>query len=310
MDNNALAKLSAVTRVCQKFTELCEAEKVDLFSAVSALNRLLGNPSPSEPSSQPFRAVIETKQQALTREQADKAKELARIEKAKRLGISPREINLTPTEAKEAKRQFLQSLVSGTHMAPAPTSTPVRVEGVAEATPKQQVTGSKKQVGLRMDPTGSRSTAKTRIDNFRRAALRAFPPAVSDPVGLHLVAYANHWTRLFSQVQSYRNTYEDSGMLDPMRGLPDPKSLFETKKLLLKLVQGLREQSDSPGTYVLQTDIGGSYWNRDQPSADCPSNLTQRLPSLVFNELESAASGKINRSSPSPSRGGKGTGMG
>lgn len=328
MENLSVDKFSAVTRVIQKFTEACREEKISLSEAVSAIVRLVGIGNLDSAllasisqtgniqfgNSVPLKSTpTEAKNIQLSKEQVEKAKELARIEKAKRLGISPKEVNLTPQEAKEAKANYRLKLAgqqtsNSSRVAPtdatknkakAPTPVPDSgKEGKEEETSSSKPTHrepGKKPVGVQMDPTGSRATMKTRIDSFRRSCLRTLPTAVADPTALHLVAYSNHWNRLSRQVAVYRSQYSDSNMLDPLRGLPDPKGdqMPEANKLLADVTRGLRSQSDQPGTFVLQSDSGGSFWQADRPSSICPPELAAELPEAVLGEFERVAQGGL-----------------
>lgn len=146
---------------------------------------------------------------------------------------------------------------------------------------------AKKQVGIQLDKTGSRATAKTKVDNCRKNCLRQFPLAMDEPTVLHLMAYANHRNRLARQWEEYQKTYEYSGILDPLRGLPDPWKQPKTSEKLRYIVAtlGLREQFDSPGTYILQSEDGGSFWDRDMPSALCPEILKAPLGHEILHEL-------------------------
>jgi hypothetical protein len=254
---------------------------------------------------------------------------VAREKKAKRLGISPSEINLSPAEAKEAKTAMRKKLSSGGQDRPAEARAP-KVENIQlksvpskspappaslEKVPKPKVplpapaftrpdmikrsggvnsqkeeellgnedalsdpdmSGSviKKKVGTQLQKTGSRATAKTKIDNLRRLTLKSLPTAVIDPVMLHLVAYGNHRNRLARQYQEYKNLYEDSGMLDPLRGLPPLSSLPRSiLRAWIEATESLRESHDSPGTFILQTESGGSFWDKEKPSEACPKSL-------------------------------------
>jgi hypothetical protein len=78
-------------------------------------------------------------------------------------------------------------------------------------------------------------------------------------------------------------------MLDPLRDLPDPWKLPKTGKFLEVLLQQvpLAQQPNSPGTFVLQTKSGASFWDRDMPDeANCPKPLRDPLPEEVLQEFE------------------------
>jgi hypothetical protein len=150
---------------------------------------------------------------------------------------------------------------------------------------KQDQTSYLKEVGVQLDPSGLRATAKTRLEKFRKQTLNLLPTSFTNPTNLHLLTYANAHSRLSSQWREYRNSYQDSGMLDPLRGLPDPQELPTTYLLLRILTKPLRVQSDSPGTYILQSETGGSFWDRDTPSKECPDDLARPIPDTVLLEL-------------------------
>jgi len=295
MENEELSTFSAYTRICQKFAQACEEEKVHPKDCLLAIARMLDlnlvqastDPAPSTSK--------KTENIQLTKAQVEEAKRVAREEKAKSLGVSPREINLTSQEAKDAKTRFREKLLTGKY----PVSIPPKGGNGSEKKKKDPSTDgsvsppqgklesptSKKKVGVQQDKTGSRATAKTKIDNLRRLTLRSLPIALESPSALHLVAYANHRSRLSRQVDEYRSLYQESGMMDPLRGLPDPWLGNFTRKYLSEVTKDLREQKDSPGTFVLQNDNGGSFWDRDIPSMECPSVLREGLPEEVLKEL-------------------------
>jgi hypothetical protein len=296
METKTIAMISAYARIVEAFAASCETENVTPHDAYCAVGRLLGfNQAPAASHQGVGSAAIATvpsQQIKLTPQQADEAKRIARAQKAKRLGLSPNEVNLTPTEAKAAKATMRESLAKGTPFAGlAPPTKPSR-DSPADNNRREKETVSPakntlqgktaptepKKVGVQADKTGSRATAKTKIDHLRRTTLRSLPVAIDDCRVIHLIAYCNHFNRLARQWDEYQKTYESSGMLNPLRGLPAPLTLPERLQSLVRLgVRGLREQSDSPGTYILQSDTGGSFWNQDRPSEVCPDSLKEPL---------------------------------
>jgi hypothetical protein len=253
----------------------------------------------SEPSASGPKTV--ESQIQLTKEQVEEAKKEAKVAKAKRIGngVTPRDVALTPPEIKEAKAAFRRKLQSGagpvinrTHQA-APVETPPSKKGEflpevkashslpSEKDVEQPSSSLKKKVGVQLAPSGARKTHKTRIDNCRKVALQHNPAALAEPTLLHVVAYCNDFVRLSNQVESYSELYELSGMMNPLRGLPTPTVLGTICKDLNEVLQRLQKQSDSSGTYVLQSQDGGSFWNQDKPSTACPEFLRRPLEGEV-----------------------------
>jgi len=243
---------------------------------------------------------------ALTPQQAEEARRIARAEKAKRLNLSPSEVNLTSQEAKAAKAAFREKLAKGeispSQTPPTKPSNPPSKNNSSKNGTKGSTTGNilppapqnqkeeKKKVGVQLDKTGSRATAKTKLDNLRRTTLRSLPSAIDDCRVLHLIAYGNHFNRLARQWEEYQKTYESSGMLNPLRGLPAPSDLpSPLQQLMMDGKKGLREQNDSPGTYVLQSELGASFWNQDRPSEACPDSLRRALSEEEKGAFERAA---------------------
>lgn len=298
MSTPASNKLAAYTTVCSTFAKACEDQKVDPLDCWQAIGRLLG----FQPSTSPVASVEKARDSKPTQREIREAKRRARSVKAKTLGLSIGEVNLTSAEAKEVVRSLRGSggssrgASTSSGQVPFPSSLPNPLLKTAGSGPeeKKEGNGNRKPVGVTQKPSGARSTAKTRLDNLRRNCLRQSPVAVADPTGLHLLAFCNHRNRLMRQWEEYRRTYQDSGMLNPLRNLPDPRELPKTSQFLEALLKqvSLAQQANSPGTFVLQTESGASFWNRDLPDeANCPSPLRQSLPAEVYNELEEASSG-------------------
>jgi hypothetical protein len=310
MENSSktFEKLSAYTKIAQTFAESCQQNNLEPLDAWLAIGRFFGWSAGIIPanlsqgvtvgsggSQVPVQGKI-----ALTQKQAEEARRLARNEKAARLKLKPQEVNLTTPEAKQAKAAYREALLKGTPLnkveflkndsstkplsSAAPSgnsqkeSKKEKVPAKQELSPTQKAADGKKEVGVQLDKTGSRATAKTKLDNLRRTTLRGLPSAIEDLRLLHLVAYVNHYNRLARQWEEYQKTYQSSGMLSPIRGLPAVNTLDERlQSLIQEGVKGLRMQNDSPGTYILQAENGASFWERDIPSKDCPAILQKPL---------------------------------
>jgi hypothetical protein len=313
MEKSSLENFSSYTRVCQSFIEACRTEKVDPANALLSIARFLGVPigtpvSPSTAATATSASVQsvppDPSKVSLTKEQAEEARKEARAAKAKRLGLSPNEVNLTPKEAKDAKAEMRMRVAGRAPGSVIPTlSTPPATSSIPQqktgSVVKLTTDGAKALQALSLRSGSqvhgrSRATAKTRLDNFRRNCLRTAPQSLVEPVILNLVAYWNHFVRLSRQWDEFKDQYSDYGLLNPLRDLPNPLLLPETKKILVKDVFPLlREQSDSPGTYALQSDTGASYWDRDRPGPACPDFLVKPIPPNVLLEFETA-SGAVN----------------
>lgn len=314
-------KFAAYTQVCQKFLDACDEAGVHPQDCLLAIWRFLCPESipvsglPPVPAASSATSPIANQVQVqpnkvtLTKEQVEEAKKEARSAKAKRLGVSLNEVNLTPKEAKEAKVAMRERIAKGTQpplVIPAtgasPTNAttgakknepPVKVESPRQGQKDQQDLSVPIGQRNQAPQTGARATAKTRIDNFRRACLRANPALLAEPTVLHLVAYSNHYNRLLRQWDDFVRTYGSAGVMNPLRDLPNLGNLKRSASLISNVTSRLREQPDSPGTYALQNDNGGSYWDRDKPGKDCPDFLCAELPREVIQEIE-LASGAVN----------------
>jgi hypothetical protein len=301
MENSSLDKLSAYVTVASKFTALCQEVNLTPFEAWSAIGRLcdfgLGNLSSisNEKGSAP--SPLPVKPAGLTKEEKKEAKEQFRIEKAKRLGLSPKEINLTPSEAQEAVKRYRHNdnssskpVVKDGKKENIPSFPPPR-EAKAERQPDSGKTG--KEASSKEDPAGNgeRSTSKSRLDNFRRIALKTLSSAIADSTVLHLFAYSNARRRLNAQWIEFKRKYTSKGLMNPMRNLPDPWDLPRLGKILGSAVRLLKVQKDSPETYVLMDENARSYWDRDRPDTDlCPPDLQRELDSDEKSEFSDAAS--------------------
>jgi len=316
----SVAKFTSYTRVCQKFIEACTDCDVEPIEALQAIARFLNVPIGTTGSGVSLTSTnVVTKADPnkvqLSKPQVEEAKKQARAEKAKRLGLTLSEVNLTSAEAKEAKARMREK-VAGVSQPPFHPGNSQKGKGGAKpqttTAASQKVSGpdSKEEVEDNSLPlaqdlgtpigqrnqapqSGARSTAKTRIDNFRRNCLRQNPATIVDPTFLHLIAYRNHYSRLARQWAEFKQIYGSAGVLNPLRDLPNPLSLPKTEKSLLGILSRLREQSDSPGTYILQADNGASYWDRDMPGKACPDFLSELLPPEVVAEFLDA-SGAVN----------------
>jgi hypothetical protein len=296
MENSSIDKFSAYVNVARKFTALCMEENVLPIEAWMAIGRLGGfgggvssNLLPSGTStSTPVAREI-----SLTPEEKKKALELAIGLKAKRMGVTPSEVNLTSSEAQEAVQRHVFELNLGKESwnvkknsfsqsaSPSDKKSEKKPEFVGSKFHPSKETSSKTST-----PVGDKSTAKTRLASFRRIALRAVPPAVADSTVLHLVSYSNARRRLKNQWKVYQESYGSSGISNPMKGLPNPWNLPLCGKILRKVSPILRVQMDSPETYVLMDENSRSYWDRDKPNLEvCPAQLQQFLGSDVLSEL-------------------------
>jgi len=149
----------------------------------------------------------------------------------------------------------------------------------------------KKSVGVAAPATGQRQTALLRVKQARKQCIRTSPAALIEPCNLHLVAYSNHFLGLVSQWKSYCSRFKQSGLEDPLRDLINPLEETQIMKKLAELVQtcGLKEQSSSPGVYILSND-GGSFWDADRPSRLCPEPLKAPLDQEITDLFDQVGS--------------------
>lgn len=264
------------------------------MSSTGAVAPVASIPVPSAsttPASEPRRPL------SLTKEQAEEARRLAREEKARRLKLSLREVNLTPKEAKDAKAAMRKKLEAGERVI---TPSPVKaekVEAIAPANPSPPVSAPPKngesvqerkisnpERSVDSPKSGLRATALTKLKGCRKMCLQTTPLALNEPKVLHLIAYHNHFNRLVQQWDSFQQSFELYGLRNPLRDLVNPSRFPKVKSFIEATASecGLREQVSSPGTYILQVE-GRSYWDRDMPSADCPRALSQDLPEWVLS---------------------------
>jgi len=301
MENSDVSKFSAYTQICEIFIKACQDHEVNPIDCLQTICRFF-NVSAASP---PVQGSASSKERniVLTKEQVDTAKREAKKLKASKLKVSPNEVNLTPKEIEEAKREYRDKLLKGSIPS---KSEPAGSESLSPNPPGRRTGDGKEEVNSSSKPhptaekkesvdskipkgkgeskTGSRSTAKTRIDSLRALALKARPLAQNNPKLLHLVAYSNHHNRLRRQWGTFQNEYNSSGLLDPLRELPDPWLSSASRTLLQKITEGLREQDASPNTFVLQTETGGSFWDKDMPSEACPSVLKDPVPDEILAE--------------------------
>jgi hypothetical protein len=309
MEKSAIANLSAYNRVCTKFIEACEVEKMDPSECLQAIARFLGvaiatsfsssSPVSTSSLSQPGK----TTQIKLSPEQAETVKREARAAKAKILGLRPNEVNLTPKEAKDAKAAARAKLEKGETIVPTKKKenspsisnqasakalsdekkSEPRVVEVKENTPSPRLQRDPNEKDL--PKSGQRATALTKVKAMRKHCLQTVPTAILDPRVLHLVAYSNHLNALARQWNEFKECFEHSKLKNPLGGLPDPWKLNECKAILNRVKSQLEEQSSSPGTFTLQND-GKSFWDRDKPSEACPADLRESLPKSVLDEFD------------------------
>lgn len=305
MEKSATAKFSAYNRVCQVFIEACEKEDVDPGEALQRIARFLGtvvppiggssNPTSIPPPPRPADPPAPKKVQ-LSKEQADQAKRDARAEKARRLNLSPQEVNLTTKEVKDAKAAMRKRIEAGLPVATATNGAPASMApSSSEKVPGSPVTPPNNGLVEKPDrsvdqaKTGLRATAQTKLKACRKNCLTATPTGILDPKVLHLIAYHNHFNRLSQQWADFQKSYKTHGMSNPLRGLVDPSRYPEISEFIATTVaqNSLREQPDSPGTFILQ-DEGKSFWDRDKPSSVCPTALQEALPARILTVFSQA----------------------
>lgn len=290
-----LAKASAYTQVCQKFLTACEDADIDPGECLQAIARFIGVPLSTSTNAPGLNPLVTPFKVQLTKEQIDQCLVEARKAKAKEWGKEAawKEINLSSKEAKDAKAAARLKVSKGEILpstsAPKKESKPSTEskKGGSSAlkSPDDNSGEDKKKVGVQLAPSGARQTMKTRIDMFRKNALKGSPVVHLEPKVLHLVAFVNHINRLTNQWATYQKTYESSGMMNPLRGLPTLGTLLRVFEPLEAILSRLREMPDSPGTYVLQSDNGASYWDEGEPSEACPDFLKERLPEETVKQL-------------------------
>jgi hypothetical protein len=240
---------------------------------------------------------------SLTPEEAKQAKAVARERKAKRLGVSVTEINLTPQEADAVRAEFRALIERGEKL---PSAKEVRSGSLKSE--KQQpekktflVTGLPQRMDspLRKQATpdaGSSSpkgedTAWTRVKGAKTDCMRNFPIKIENPCGLHLVAYTNCFHRLQYHWEKYRIEFpqDASSKKNPYVNLADPegKELPKTRNYLEGLTLGLRQHVNQPFvTWVLQDEDGRSFFDKGRPSVEhCPEILRPVIPKDILTEL-------------------------
>jgi hypothetical protein len=277
MEATDYVRASALIGVTQEFVKLCEERKVDIFEAWKCVGNSLSLFSKvSLPQTSAQAAPTQVK---LTKEEATQATREARESKARRLGLNPTEVNLTPVEAQLA-REAWRARKTGSPRAP---NTPVLSARPVGGEKKGLSTTQSSQLPTPLK--GVRDTAKTRIDTLKRNLSKQIPTSKEDPRSLHLVAYANSYSRLRSQWKTFQDSFNVSNMQNPLEKFPDPFTLPKTGKLLEEAVEDLRPQTDSPNTWILQDGEGKSFFDRDRPSAVCPKRLALPIPMDVLTEL-------------------------
>jgi hypothetical protein len=297
---SASRDLHAYVTVAQKFTALCQELKISPEEAWMAIGRLGGfgqtNISPSSASSSTSSSKDQIEKVSLSADQKKKCLEQAKKAKAKRMGLSPSEVNLTSTESKEAVRNFKQALQKGEKVVNNNTSSPKpATETKKEKEKKAPEVNSPPKTepppeGNNSSDSG-RSTAVARLGSFRRVALKQIPTAVADPVFLNLLAYHNAVRKLTLEWLSFKKKYISSKMLNPLRNLPPPMDLRFCGDHIRRLESALSLRKDaSTETYILMDENSLSFWDRDRPdSSACPPALQEALGSDVLQELEEAS---------------------
>lgn len=279
-DSKKIFKLSAYTKVTQKFLDACQEEKVeDVEECLLHILSIL-NPSSLAQSGPTVSATSASTPRELTKEQVQEAKRLARKEKAERLAVSISEVNLTSEEVKAAKTRFRESLSRGAAPSVKQTKQPSG-KGPTESIP--QKVNEPSSVQTEKGGTGERSTGKTRVQDARRAVKHASLTAIENPTNLHVLAYWNHFIRLREQWESFKSRFGTDSMSDPYRDVlvPDrhPRLIDFIKQLATE--GHIRKQNNSE-TYVLQNSEGRSFWNKDRPHSEfCPPSLRASVPDWI-----------------------------
>jgi len=293
------AQASAVVKLTQVFVDTCLEEGIDLQTAWEAIGRTfsfsqesVAVAKQSSPSSQ---------SEKLTKEEKQKAKTAAREAKARRLNLSPSEINLTKAEEKQAVDEALRRKVNGQSVIPnsQKTNSGGGSRGTKSKQDRQPVPTKLEQVTITVAPAaedledldqglaakGARATQKTRIESLKRNLVRSNPAGKEHPTVLHLVAFANAYSRLRTQWESFQQRFNTDNMKDPLEEIPDPFRQPKCSSVIQVATRDLGKQTDSQNTWILQ-DEGKSFFDRDRPSDVCPPILALVLSPEVLTELD------------------------
>jgi hypothetical protein len=299
METIAIAQVSAYTHVTTVFVSACEEKKVDPLAAWLAIGRLMNfsPPASNAPSSGPSLS-----KQSLTKEEKEAAKRAAIAEKARKHNLNAREINLSAPELKKAwadaqrKKDLGEApIVASQGPLPSnPKADPARDKLEPKATiPKVKNSSPpvKKPEAPKVDQATLllRRQSKQRLDNFRGRALKMLPTVVVSPTNLHLLAYQNFYLRLREEWDTFQASFDlkDTGgvVQDPLRGLPDLDFIKESKLILDDARRVLKEQNNLKGSFLLTTDDGLSFWDRDEPSEACPPEIARPVPDETLDAI-------------------------
>lgn len=316
-----LKNFSAYQSITQQFLENCEKLEVDPALAFHALGQsLLGLKVQvnmfSVPVVQPQSPKVEAEAKPilpqLSKVQAAEALKLARIEKAKKFpGASEKDVALTTEEANKARHWMRvklgkeQSQLAAYKQRVVPVPEPKKeISPDAEGSKKSSKTSKTANnaildvqqniLDVQKKPTkasgskvsGSKKTAYTRIREERKRCIHQSPSSQTDPKGIHLVAYSNHYLVLARQWELYRSRFDDAAnRQSPLRGLINPAE-DPIGSFLANLIKEARLEphSGAPGVFILQDLTSGySYWNKDKPNEACPRALKEPLPKEILD---------------------------
>jgi len=276
-------KISAYTKIVETFVGACKDNKTDPLEAWLAIGRFMDFTSRLAPQAQPPTSTPKKKE--LSSEEKKKAKAEAKKAKAKRLGLSISEVNLTGVE--------IQAAISGAmrreeNSPPSPSSQDLVNKVPEKKAPSESK--ARKPANIPKDVSGSRATAKTRLDTARSTALRSLP-CRGDPK-LKILAYVNDYNRLVSQWLTFKENFEEGSMLNPIRGLPDPFESELVKEFFQETANSGVRMSDiglkKGPIFVLQDVHGGSYWDQGKPSSHCPKPLQEEIPDKLAGVFDNS----------------------
>jgi hypothetical protein len=300
-----ISKATAFTKLAGAFVDKCEELHIEPKEGILSLARFFDVPITLPVTAVPNQSPNGVK---LTPEEADKARQAARSEKARRLGLTPQEVMLTPDEAKKAKAKAREAKASGqpigasnlgshSGVPPKSSSTSVVDKGkgkeVNEASSSTSGSSSGPKLAV-IEPSLTdmvRKTSKTRLESARKNAIRSLPTSVSEPSYLTVVNYSNTWRRLSGQWDIFRGQFNTGLMKNPLSGLPDPwdsDRMPLCSKAIKERTVGLHFHMSAPGTFILQDGEGRSYWDKDKPSVYCPNFLSEALAPQILEEFEKA----------------------
>jgi hypothetical protein len=288
-----ITKFSALSRVCEQFAKSCHENQVEVSEAYLAIGRFLGFSAPTSPAEA---VPAKSTKVDLTKAQLSQAKKEAKAEKAKRLGLTLSEVNLTSQEVKAAKDAYRSKLsLGGGAVAQAAVSSPKDKGSASSGSKKKQKEKAPAPEGAETtDP--ERQKLKNRIDTVRRNLLRTAPWLIESPTLLSLVAYQNGRIRLSKLWFRLSSNYDLKGARNPLRGLPDLDTIPYSAQILSEAREKylIRDPSD-PDLYVLQTLEGDSFWDGDRPSEACPNALRKSIPKdelLLMEQMVPAISSR------------------